>query len=381
MKGFLAILLKEFAHIRRDRTTILFTFLVPALQLTIFGYAIDVTIDDIPTAVLDLDGRQDSRAFTDAMVNTHTFKVTQRVLDLESLRHALAAGEVKVGVVIPADYSENLLNGRQAPIQVLVDGSDSQVATTALNTVSLLATQMSMVRGQAMGERLQAAVARDPFGRLALPIDVRARLLYNPDLESSHFFVPGLIAIILQVVLLFLTSSSIVKERELGTLEQLFVTPVGRAGLLFGKLLPYALMACGELLIVLVLMVGVFGVPINGSVWLLLALSTLFIVTVLGLGLLISTIARTQVQSMQLAFVIMLPSVLLSGFMFPRSEMPLPIYLAGFALPVTYFVEIVRGVILRQAGAIDLWPYIGGLAICCAVIMSLSLVRFRKQLD
>lgn len=381
MNGFWAILVKEFAHIRRDRTTILFTFLVPALQLTIFGYAIDVTIDDIPTAVLDLDGRQDSRAFTEAMVNTHTFKITQRVLDLESLRHALSAGQVKVGVVIPADYSENLLNGRQAPIQVLVDGSDSQVATTALNTVSLLATQMSMLRGQAMGERLQAAVARDPFGRLALPIDVRGRLLYNPDLESSHFFVPGLIAIILQVVLLFLTSSSIVKERELGTLEQLFVTPVGRAGLLFGKLLPYALMACGELLIVLVVMVGVFGVPINGSLWLLLALSALFIVTVLGLGLLISTIAKTQVQSMQLAFVIMLPSVLLSGFMFPRSEMPLPIYLAGFVLPVTYFVEIVRGVILRQADAIDLWPHIGGLAICCAVILALSMARFRKQLD
>jgi len=381
MNGFWAILLKEFAHIKRDRTTILFTFLVPALQLTIFGYAIDVTIDDIPTAVLDLDGRQDSRVFTEAMVNTHTFKITQRVLDLESLRHALSAGQVKVGVVIPADYSENLLNGRQAPIQVLVDGSDSQVATTALNTVSLLATQMSMLRGQAMGERLQAAVARDPFGRLALPIDVRARLLYNPDLESSHFFVPGLVAIILQVVLLFLTSSSIVKERELGTLEQLFVTPVGRAGLLFGKLLPYALMACGELLIVLVLMVGVFGVPINGSLWLLLSLSALFIVTVLGLGLLISTIAGTQLQSIQLAFVIMLPSVLLSGFMFPRSEMPLLIYLASFALPVTYFVEIARGVILRQADAVDLWPQIGGLAVCCAVILTLSMVRFRKQLD
>jgi ribosome-dependent ATPase len=381
MNGFLAILLKEFAHIRRDPTTILFTFLVPALQLTIFGYAINVTINNIPTAVLDLDGRQESRAFTEAMVNTRTFAVTGRVLDLGSLRHALAAGRVKVGVVIPADYSENLLNGRQAPIEVLVDGSDSQVATTALNTVNLLATEMSMLRGRALGERLQAAVARDPFGRVALPIDVRARLLYNPDLESSHFFVPGLIAIILQVVLLFLTSFSIVKERELGTLEQLFVTPVGPAGLLFGKLLPYALMACGELLIILALMVGVFGVPINGSLWLLLALSALFIVTVLGMGLLISTIARTQVQSMQLAFLIMLPSVLLSGFMFPRSEMPLLIWLAGFLLPVTYFVEIVRGVVLRQADAIDLWPHIGGLAACCAVILTLSMARFRKQLD
>jgi ABC transporter DrrB family efflux protein len=217
-----------------------------------------------------------------------------------------------------------------------------------------------MARGRAVGEALQAALARDPFGQLALPIEVRGRLLYNPDLESSHFFVPGLIGIILQVVLLFLTSFSIVREREQGTLEQLFVTPVGRAGLMFGKLLPYALMAFGELLIVLVMMVAVFGVPIHGSLLLLLALSTLFIVTALGLGLLISTVAKSQLQSMQFAMMIMLPSVLLSGFMFPRSEMPLPIYLVSSILPVTYFVEILRGVILRRADAADLWPHIAG---------------------
>ncbi len=381
MNGFWAILFKEFAHIRRDRATLFFTFLVPALQLTIFGYAINVTIDYIPTAVLDLDGRQDSRAFVDAMVNTQTFVVSERVLDMEALRRALSAGRVKVGVVIPANYSERLLRGQQASVEVLVDGSDSQVATTAMNTVSLLATQMSIARGRAMGEALQAAAARDPFGRFALPIDVRARLLYNPNLESSHFFVPGLIAIILQVVLLFLTSFSIVREREQGTLEQLFVTPVGRAGLMFGKLLPYAMMASCGLLIVLVLMVAVFRVPINGSLWLLLGLSALFIVTALGLGLLVSTIAKTQVQSMQLAFLIMMPSVLLSGFMFPRAEMPTPIYLIGFMLPVTYFLEIVRGVILRQADAIDLWPHIAGLAACCMVILTLSVTRFHKQLD
>jgi len=381
MNGFLAILLKEFAHIRRDRGTLFFTFLVPALQLTIFGYAINVTIDFIPTVVLDLDGRQESRAFLDSMVNTQTFTINERVLDIESLRRVMSSGQAKVGVVIPADYSERLLRGQQASIEVLVDGSDSQVATTAMNTVNLLATQMSMSRGLAMGESLQAAVARDPFGRLALPVDVRPRLLYNPDLESSHFFVPGLIAIILQLVLLFLTSFSIVREREQGTLEQLFVTPVGRAGLMFGKLIPYALMAFGELLFVLVLMVSVFRVPICGSLWLLLALSTLFIVTTLGLGLLVSTIAKTQLQSMQLAFLIMMPSVLLSGFMFPRSEMPLPIYLIGFALPVTYFLEIVRGVILRQADAIDLWTHIAGLAGCCAVVLTLSITRFHKQLD
>lgn len=381
MNSFLAILLKEFAHIRRDRTTIVFTFVVPALQLTIFGFAIDVTIDNIPMAVLDLDGRQDSRAFVEAMVNTRTFAVSERLQDIDQLRRALSAGRVKVGVIIPANYSERLLRGERAEVQVLVDGSDSQVATTAVNTVNLLATQMSVARSQALIERMQAAVARDPAGEQAFPIDVRPRLLYNPDLESSHFFVPGLIAIILQLVLIFLTSFSIVKEREQGTLEQLFVTPVGRAGLLFGKLLPYALMAFGELLIVLTLMVGFFGVPIQGSLVLLLLLSALFIVTGLGLGLLISTIARTQIQSLQLAFLIMMPSVLLSGFMFPRSEMPWPIYAISTVLPVTYFIEILRGIILRHADLIDLLPHIGALGLCCAAILTLSMTRFHKQLD
>jgi ribosome-dependent ATPase len=381
MNGFMAILLKEFAHIRRDRATIVFTFLVPALQLTIFGYAINVIIENIPLVVYDLDGRQDSRRLVEALVETRTFKVAERVHDGESFRRALDSGRAKAGVLIPADYSERLLRGEQAFVQVLVDGSDSQVATTAVNTVGLLVTQLSMGRAKAVGETLGTGPSRTQTGKIAPPIEARTRLLYNPNLESSHFFVPGLIGIILQLVLLFLTSFSIVREREVGTLEQLFVTPVGRAGLMFGKLIPYALMAFGELLIVLALMVGLFGVPINGSLWLLIVLATLFIVTVLGLGLLISTLASTQLEAMQFAFLVMLPSVLLSGFMFPRSEMPWIIYLISCVLPVTYFIEILRGVILRGADLIDLAPHVIGLAICCVVILTLSVTRFRKQLD
>lgn len=380
MKGFGAVLFKEFAHIRRDRLTIFFTFAVPALQLTIFGYAIDVTIQNIPTVVYDLDGRQESRRFVEAMVNTDTFQVVKRVQDHESFRRALNSGRAKVGVLIPADYSERLLAREQARVQVLIDGSDSQVATTALNTVNLLGTLMSVNRARATGEALQVAPARGPSGQAALPIEVRTRLLYNPNLESAHFFVPGLVAIILQLVLLFLTSFSIVRERELGTLEQLFVTPVSRSALLFGKLIPYALMAFGELLLVLALMVALFGVPIHGNLVLLMVLATLFIITALGLGLLISTLATTQLEAIQFAFMIMLPSVLLSGFMFPRAEMPLPIYLISFALPVTYFIEILRGVILRAADLRDLIPHVIGLLTCCAIIIALSLTRFRKQL-
>jgi len=209
-------------------------------------------------------------------------------------------------------------------------------------------------------------------------IDVLTRLLYNPDLQIANFFVPVLVGIILQLVTLFLTSFAIVRERELGTLEQLFVTPVGRAGLLLGKLTPYALVGFVETVIVLSVMVGLFGVPIHGSLLLLMVLSMIFLVCALGLGLLISTIATTQVSATQFAFIVMLPSVLLSGFVFPRSQMPLPIYLITFAIPVTYYLEILRGIILRGAEFIDLLPYVIGLVVCAVVILLISLSRFRK---
>jgi len=188
------------------------------------------------------------------------------------------------------------------------------------------------------------------------------------------------VGIILQLVTLFLTAFAIVREREVGTLEQLFVTPVGRVGLLLGKLVPYAVVGSVAMLIVLTVMVYVFGVPIHGSLVLLLALSMLFLVCALGLGLLVSTIARTQLEAMQLAFIIMLPSVLLSGFMFPRSEMPLAIYAVTFAIPATYFLEMLRGIVLRGADFFDLLPQTVGLAVCCAVVLALSVTRFRKQL-
>jgi ribosome-dependent ATPase len=381
MNGFWAILLKEFSHIRRERSTLFFAFVVPILQLTIFGYAIETTIEHIALVVFDQDGRQESRRLVDAFANSRTFRVVERVSDDAALRHALGSGRAKVGLRIPPDYSERLLAGRQASVQVLIDGSDSQVAMTALNSANLIGLNQSIRRARQMAESRQIAAARDPAGALALPVEVRARLLFNPDLQSAYFFVPALVGIILQLVTIFLTSFAIVRERELGTLEQLFVTPVGRAGLLLGKLVPYALIGFVEMLLVLVVMVLVFGVPIAGSLWLLLALSLLFLVTALGLGLLVSTVAQTQLEAIQFAFLIMLPSILLSGFMFPRESMPPPIYLISFAIPVTHFLEILRGIILRAAELRDLLPHVMALSICCVVILSLSVLRFRKQLD
>ena len=379
-RGFPAVLIKEFLHIRRQRSTLFFMLVVPVMQTLIFGYAIDTQIDNLPTVVYDLDGRRASRELAEALVNTRKFKIIRRVHDEPSFRRELTSGRATVGVRIPPRYSDRLLRGEQVQVQVLIDGSDSQAASTALSSANLLGLNLSIRLARVKGESLNVGPARDPAGRPTLPIEMRPRLLYNPNLENAHFFVPGLVGIILQLVTLFLTSFAVVRERELGTLEQLFVTPVGRAALLLGKLTPYAVVGFIETLIVLAVMVYVFGVAIRGELALLVALASLFLVCGLGLGLLVSTLAKTQVEALQFAFMIMLPSVLLSGFMFPREEMPWPIYLVTFAIPVTYFIEILRGIVLARADFLDLSFWVGGLTVCCLVVLILSVVRFRKQL-
>ncbi|MBX7166302.1 MAG: ABC transporter permease [Pirellulales bacterium] len=381
LAGLWAIMVKEFAHIRRQPSTLFFMFLVPVLQTTIFGLAIDTQIEHIPMVVFDMDGRRAARELSDTFQNTNSFRIAARVHDEDSFRRALTSGRARVGLRIPPDYSDRILRGEQASVQVLVDGSDSQVATSALNASRLLAFERSLALTRPFAEAQPRVPARDAAGHVAMPVEIRPRLLFNPNLESSHFFVPGLVGIILQLVTLFLTAFAIVRERELGTLEQLFVTPVGRAGLLLGKLLPYSVVGIVEVLMVSTVMVYVFGVPIAGNIALLLGLATLFLVCSLGLGLLISTAAQSQLEAMQFAFIIMLPSILLSGFMFPRSEMPAPIYAITFAIPATYFLEILRGIILRGADLRDLVPQVIGLVACSVVILSLAVARFRKQLS
>ncbi|MCB9869080.1 MAG: ABC transporter ATP-binding protein/permease [Planctomycetes bacterium] len=378
--GLWAILLKELSHVRREPATLFFAFVIPVVQTIIFGFAIQTEIEHIPLAVYDLDGRSAGRELRQSFANTNTFRVVAEAHDDETFRRELTSGRAKVGLLIPPDYSERLVRGQQTAIEVLVDGSDSGVATAALSASQQLGLALSRRIAMQAVEGQTRVPSRDQFGALAMPIEVRTRLLYNPDLQSARFFVPGLVGIILQIVLLFLTSFSVVRERELGTLEQLFVTPVSRSGLLLGKLLPYALIGVIETSIVLTAMVYVFDVPIAGSLGLLLLLSSLFIVTALSIGLLVSTLAKTQLQAMQFAFLVMLPSVLLSGFMFPRAEMPLPIYAITFGIPVSYYIEILRGVILRGADLIDLVPHILGLLACCGVLLTLSIARFRKQL-
>lgn len=364
-RGLWAILTKEIIHIRRDPAT-RFVLAIPLVELLLFGYAIDTNVKNVPTVVFDLNRDAESRELIKEFENTRYFRVVGEVHSDEELRNAIVSGRAKVGIKIPPDYSTNLVNGRQARVQVLIDGSESTTALQVLNSSQQLGFLKSLRR---------EGLAIDQFS-----IDIRPRLLFNPNLESVNFFVPGLIGIILQLVTVFLTAFAIVRERERGTLEQLLVTPVSKGGLILGKLLPYTVIGFGQTGLVLLLMVFLFGVPIHGSVALLLILSGVFLVPALGIGIVISTFAKNQGEAMQMSLMVMLPSILLSGFIFPRESMPTVIYLIGLLIPATYYLEILRGIILRGAGIAVLWDETLVLIGFGIFFMALSALRFKKHL-
>ncbi len=372
-RGFRSIFYKEVIQISRDPLTLALMLLVPMIQLMVFGYAINTDVRNIKTAVYNLDPGPQSRDLLHAFENTDYFQIVRYVGSDEELNNSIVTGRVKVGIKIPPDYSDRLLANRQATVLVLIDGSDSSIATQSLQVASQVGLTVSLAR---LGTELQGSGSRTS----QLPIEVRPKMLFNPDSRSANFMVPGLIAIILQIITTLLTAFSIVREREQGTLEQLLVTPVRPFGLMLGKLVPYGLIGIVETLTVLTVMRLVFDVPIKGSLVLLLSLSILFLFTALAIGLLISTKAQNQMQALQLAWLIMLPSVLLSGFMFPRDSMPVIMRFIGYMVPATHFMEIIRGIVLRGATLVDLLPEVLTLMFMGLALLVLSAFRFRKKL-
>ncbi len=368
-KGFTSIAYKETIHVVRDPRTLFLMLLIPSIQLTIFGYAVDMDIKHIPTVVFNLDGRPDSRALLDTFKNSGYFDIRHIVFSDQALFGTIVRGQAQVGIKIPPDYTDNVLMGRKATVQVLIDGSNSSVAMQALNVSNAIALRKSI-----------DVVSRDVLTKGTLPIEARPRVLFNPDMKTANFMVPGLVGLVLQLVTMILTSFAIVRERENGTLEQLMVTPVSRFGLMTGKLVPFFFVGAFETTTVLCLMRFLFRVPISGSVGLLAFFAVPFLFTSLGMGLLVSTFARTQMEAIQLAFLIVLPSVLLSGFIFPQETMPLPIFIIAQGIPLTYFIRILRGIILRGAGFDDLWQWGAILAGMGIVVLSISAMRFRKTL-
>lgn len=366
IRGLGAVTYKELRQMRRDPASLFLALLIPVIQLLIFGVAIDTEVRDIPTVVVDRARVRASREFAAALEATGTFRVTRHVLDRDEALALLRAGKVKVALLFPPDFARRLLARETGSVQVLVDGSDSNLAMQA----------------QAAALGLTAAFAERLAKERAPPVlEARPRYLYNPDGRSQRFFVPGLAGIILQLVTMTLTSAAIVRERERGTLEQLMVTPVSRLGLTIGKILPAILVGGAAAALILTVMVTVFDVPVAGSLALLAGLTGLFLFTSLALGLLISTVARTQLQALMLTLLILLPSVLLSGFVFPRDTIPSPIWELTWALPATYFVEIMRGVVLRGASGAELVHMVVPLAGIGVALCLLVVVRFRKTVS
>jgi ABC-2 type transport system permease protein len=361
--SFVAIVLKEFKHITRDRGTLILFFTIPVMQLALFGF-LDQNVHDLPTVVVDQDQTLDSRELMDEMRATKTFEITRITNDPDEARKLIARGTVRVGVVIPPDYHDKRSRRENAQFLVLIDGSDSNVSAQALAAINGLVAQQNLDAAQAAGAHPVMS---------AQPI-----ILFNPEGRTANYIIPGLVAILLQIAALLLASIAIVREREQGTMEQLLVTPINPMGLVLGKLAPYLIIGLAEMALILLLMRWGFGVPINGSILFLFATAVVYLFALLALGLTISMRAQTSMQAMQSAQMLLLPSIFLSGYIFPVAGLPRVLYYIGRALPATHMIDVMRGAVLRSAGPFDMLPSLLALATISVLLVTMSVRRVRK---
>ncbi|HEY9085996.1 MAG TPA: ABC transporter permease [Candidatus Tyrphobacter sp.] len=338
--GLAAVMYKEVRHILREPTTLALIIAMPLMQLLIYGYAINLHVDHIASVYYNEDRGRAAGLLVKVLGASQTFHLVQSVASREELTRALVAGRAHVAFDIPAHFSTKLARGKTVAVPMLVDGSDASVAQAAYGAATRIGDAFSQWS--------------DPLGESAA-VEIRPRTLFNPSLRTPNFLIPGLIGLVMQNITMVLTALSIVNERERGTLDQMRVTPIGPAAVILGKLIPYGAVGFFDLLLVLVAMRFVFNVPIAGSIWLLLLLSAAFLLTCLGLGLLISTVARSQLQAILIAVFFLLPSFLLSGMFFEVDLMPAPARIISYALPMTYFLEVLRGIVIRGATLAELW--------------------------
>ena len=361
------MLWKEFIQMRRDRLTLAMMIGIPTIQILLFGFAIRTEVRHLPTVVLDEARTSESRALVQAMANTRNFDIVGSVADRDAVRRAIEQGEARAAVIIPPDFTRQIKRRRTATAQVIVDAADPLASSAAIAAASMA--------GVSLTASLASSAGAEPI------LDVRIRPWYNPALESAIFIVPGVIGVLLTLTLLLMTAMAVVRERERGTLEQLIVTPISRSGLMLGKLLPFVLVGYVQMTVVLLLGYFVFDVPVRGSVPLLYALALLFIVASLALGLFVSTVVKTQTQAMQLSFLVIMPTILLSGFMFPREAMPVAAQWLGDIFPITFFLRILRAILLKGAGLDAVWRDAAALGVFAVVLIAFSALRFRKTLD
>jgi len=362
-----AMLRKEFIQMRRDRGTLGMMIGIPAIQLTMFGYAIQTEVRHLPTVVLDQSQSPESRRFIQAMLNTGNFDLSGTVRDRAEMAAIINRGDARAAIVIPPDFQRDVKRRRTAQAQIIVDAADPLASSAAISGASLAGA----IRSQALAAEAGATAA----------VEVRVRPWYNPTSRSAVYIVPGIIGVLLSVTMIVIASISLVRERERGTLEQLVVTPIGKTSLMLGKILPFLLVGYIQITVIILLGRLLFDVPIRGSVATLYVIALPFVVASLGIGLFISTVVSTQAQAMQLGFLFLLPNILLSGFMFPREAMPAPAQWVGAALPLTYFLEVMRGVLLKGVGWEALWKEAVVLMAFSVGLIGMSVVRFRKSME
>ncbi len=367
-----ALIRKEFTHILRDPRSLVIMFIVPLVQLVLLGFAATTDIEHLRTAVMDSDKSKQSRELIAVYSASNYFNIIEYVDREEEIRFLIDRGDVRAGLIIPAGYGRDITAGEQTEIAFFIDGSDPQVANTVF------------AASQSVGQAQSFKIVEERLGintdRLKA-IEVRPRVWYNPNMESSHFIIPGLMVIILYLFTALFTASSIVREREMGTIEQLIVTPIRPIELIVAKVLPYTIISFLDVLEILTIGVILFKVPINGSIPLLLALSALFLVTALGVGIFISSVAKTQQEALLMTMGTMLPTIFLSGFFFPLEAMPAWLRAVSYAIPARYALEIMRGIILKGVGLEILIEQVIAVIIFGVVIMVLAALRFRRRLD
>lgn len=367
----LTVTRKEFIHIKRDKASIIMALIAPVMMLLVFGFAVSTDVNNIGIAVSDQSNSIESRNFIKSFENSYYFKVDKIVSSPDYAEEMIDRGEVKASLLIPPDFAKGVRRGEGSTVQILIDGSDPTIARTAVANAVMISNNYNVKLG---ATRIKNNTSKGL-------VDARPLVLYNPTLESSKFNVPGVVGLILQNITIILTAFAMVRERERGTIEQLIMTPVTSLELVVGKLIPYVVIGLYDFAIVLVLSYILFGVVIKGSIILLSILGLIFLVGALAMGMLISTFAKTQLQAMQAAILFLLPSVLLSGFMFPREAMPKVVYAISTVMPITYFLIILRGIILKGVGIEYLLNTAVVLLIIIAIIITVTVKKFTKKLD
>lgn len=369
------VIRKEFIQIIRDPRTLAVMFVAPLMQLILLGYAATTDVRNVPMVVFDQNRSAESRHLIEAFVASGQFRVGTYVGGEKDLAAMIDAGTARAGLIIPPDYARELTSGRGGQVVFVLDGSDPSVAAASLSAARLIG------QAEATAIQQQTLARRGNSSSFVAPIEVRTRVWYNPDMTSAIFMIPALIGMVLQLQATLLTSSAIVRERERGTIEQLIVTPIRPLELIIGKILPYALVALVIMAEVLVAGTVWFGVPIRGSITLLVGISCLFLISTLAIGLLISTVANTQQEAFLLTFLTLLPSIFLSGFIYPIAAMPWLLQAISGVIPLTYFLIVVRGIVIKGVDLATLMPQVIALSVFGTVLIVLAAVRFRKRLD